>query len=292
MNAFTIKDLENLSGIKAHTIRIWEQRYEFIKPQRTQTNIRYYTNEELKKILNISLLNKYGYKISHINKMSATEIQDKIISLSNLQAQQERTVNEMIQFMVDMNIDAFEEVLDNYITARGFDKAITQIIFPFLERIGILWVTNHINPAQEHLVTNIIRQKLITGIETAFTHINTNKLVLLFLPEGEHHELGLLYICYLLKSRGIKTLYLGADVPVSDLEFVSKFKKPDYLYTHLTSAAGNFNFEKFLTQAHARLENFPLVISGKLTSTYKKQLPPKISFKTSLQEVIDYISVI
>ena len=290
MNAFTIKDLENLSGIKAHTIRIWEQRYAFIKPQRTQTNIRYYTNEELKKILNISLLNKYGYKISHINKMSATEIQEKIISLSNLQAQQERIVNDMIQFMVDMNIDAFEGVLDNYITARGFDKAITQIIFPFLERIGILWVTDHINPAQEHLVTNIIRQKLIAGIETVFTHISTNKLVLLFLPEGEHHELGLLYICYLLKSRGIKTLYLGADVPIADLEFVTKFKKPDYLYTHLT--AGNFNFEKFLTQAQARLANFPVIISGQLTSSYKKELPPKVFFKTSLQEVIDYISVI
>src|SRR5437762_13814165 len=116
MNAFTIKDLENLSGIKAHTIRIWEQRYAFIKPQRTHTNIRYYTNEELKKILNISLLNKYGYKISHINKMSENEIQEKIISLSNLQAQQERVVNEMIQCMVDMNIDSFEDILDNYIT--------------------------------------------------------------------------------------------------------------------------------------------------------------------------------
>ena len=292
MNAFTIKDLENLSGIKAHTIRIWEQRYAFIKPQRTQTNIRYYTNDELKKILNISLLNKYGYKISHINKMSENEIQEKIISLSNLQAQQERVVNEMIQCMVDMNIDSFEDILDNYITVRGFDKAITQIIFPFLERIGILWLTNHINPAQEHLVTNIIRQKLITGIETVFTHITTNKLVLLFLPEGERHELGLLYICYLLKSRGIKTLYLGADVPVSDLEFVCKFKKPDYLYTHLTSATGNFNLDKFLHQVQLRLEHFPLVISGQLTASYKKQLPQKVSFKTSLQEVIDYISVI
>jgi MerR family transcriptional regulator, light-induced transcriptional regulator len=290
MNAFTIKDLENLSGIKAHTIRIWEQRYELIKPQRTQTNIRYYTNEELKKILNISLLNKYGYKISHINKMSALEIQDKIISLSNVQAQQERIVNDMIQCMVDMDIDEFEEVLDTFISARGFDKAITQVIFPFLERIGILWLANHINPAQEHLVTNIIRQKLIAGIETAFTHITSNKLVLLFLPEGEHHELGLLYICYLLKIRGIKTLYLGADVPASDIEFVSKLKKPDYLYTHLTSATGNFNFEKFLNQIQSRLENFPLVISGQLTASYKKQLPPKVSFKTSLQEVIDSIS--
>jgi MerR family transcriptional regulator, light-induced transcriptional regulator len=292
MNAFTIKDLENLSGIKAHTIRIWEQRYAFIKPQRTQTNIRYYTNDELKKILNISLLNKYGYKISHINKMSSGEILEKIISLSNSQAQQERIVNEMIQCMVDMNIDSFEEVLDNYIAGRGFDKAITQIIFPFLERIGILWVTNHINPAQEHLVTNIIRQKLIAGIETVFTHISTNKLVLLFLPEGEHHELGLLYICYLLKSRGIKTLYLGADVPVADIEFVSKLKKPDYLYTHLTSAAGNFNFEKFVNQVQTRLGGFSLVISGQLASSYKKELPPKMSIKTSLQEVIDYISIL
>jgi MerR family transcriptional regulator, light-induced transcriptional regulator len=292
MNAFTIKDLQNLSGIKAHTIRIWEQRYAFIKPQRTQTNIRYYTNEELKKILNISLLNKYGYKISHINKMSDPEILEKIVALSNLQAQQERIVNEMIQYMVDMNLDGFEDVLDNYITARGFDKTITQVIFPFLERIGILWVTNHINPAQEHLVTNIIRQKLIAGIETVFTHITTNKLVLLFLPEGEHHELGLLYICYLLKSRGIKTLYLGANVPVADIEFVSKFKKPDYLYTHLTATASNFNFEKFLHQVNIRLESFPLVISGQLVSSYKKPLPPKVSFKTSLQEVIDYISIL
>ena len=292
MNAFTIKDLENLSGIKAHTIRIWEQRYAFIKPQRTQTNIRYYTNEELKKILNISLLNKYGYKISHINKMSAVEIQEKIVSLSNSQAQQERIVNDMIQCMVDMNIDRFEEVLDNYISVRGFDKAITQVIFPFLERIGILWLANHVNPAQEHLVTNIIRQKLIAGIETAFTHIRSNRLVLLFLPENEHHELGLLYICYLLKTRGIKTLYLGADVPAADIEYVCKLKKPDYLYTHLTSASGNFNFEKFLNQVQSRLEGFPVVISGQLTASYKKQLPPKVSFKASLQEVIDYISSI
>jgi len=292
MNAFTIKDLENLSGIKAHTIRIWEQRYAFIKPRRTQTNIRYYSTEELKKILNISLLNKYGYKISHINKMSSGEIEEKIISLSQIQAQQERIVNDMIQCMVDMDIEKFEDVLDSYISQRGFDKAITQIIFPFLERIGILWLANHINPAQEHLVTNIIRQKLIAGIETVFTHIHSDKLVLLFLPEGEHHELGLLYISYLLKTRGIKTLYLGADVPAADVEFVCKLKKPDYLYTHLTSAAGNFNFEKFLNQVHTRLEDFPLVISGQLTSSYKKSLPPKVSLKTSLQEVIDYMSVL
>ncbi|MFZ9718615.1 MAG: MerR family transcriptional regulator, partial [Chitinophagaceae bacterium] len=194
MNKFTIKDLENLSGIKAHTIRIWEQRYSFLRPQRTATNIRYYSNQELKTLLNISLLNKYGYKISHINRMGNEELRSKILSLSGAQAQQERIVNDLIQHMIDLNTEDFEEVLDQYIVARGIEKTITHIIFPFLDRIGILWVTDHINPAQEHLITNIIRQKLIVGIESIATPFKLNTKVLLFLPENEHHELGLLFL--------------------------------------------------------------------------------------------------
>jgi len=289
MNAFTIKDLENLSGIKAHTIRVWEQRYSFIKPQRTETNIRYYSNDELKTILNISLLNKYGYKISHIDKMPPDEIRTKIVSLSHAQAQQERMVNELIQYMVDLDIEGFESVLDGYILARGIDKAITQVIFPYMERIGILWLTNHINPAQEHLVTNIIRQKLIVGIEGIHSHIQTNQCVLLFLPEGEHHELGLLYMYYLLKHRGVNTLYLGANVPVKDIEFVARLKNPDYLYTHLTSLAGSFNFDKFLQQVQVKLAGFPVVISGQLTRNYKKKLPTNVTLMRSLQEVGEYV---
>lgn len=290
MNAFTIKDLENLSGIKAHTIRIWEQRYNFLKPQRTDTNIRYYSNEELKTVLNIALLNKYGYKISHIDKMKPEELREKIFSLSNLQAQQERMINELIQFMIELDMDKFEGVLDNYISARGIDKTITQVIFPLLEKIGILWLTNHINPAQEHLVTNIIRQKLIVGIESAFTHFSIDKTVLLFLPEGEHHELGLLYTYYLLKNKGVKVIYIGANVPIKDIEYVAKIKKPDYLYTHLTSVAGNFNFEKFINLVQPRLQSFSLIISGQLTQNYKKKVPSFISFRKSLPEVLEYIS--
>src|SRR5258708_778353 len=204
MNVFTIKDLENLSGIKAHTIRIWEQRYHFLKPCRTETNIRYYCNQELKTVLNISLLNKYGYKISHIDKMSEQEQKSTIISLSDKEAQQERTVNDLIVHMVDLDIERFEQVLDTFILTKGVDKAINHIVFPFLHRIGILWMTNNIHPAQEHLVSNIIRQKLIVGIEGVMTHIRVNKTVLLFLPEGEHHEMGLLVVYYLLKTYGIK----------------------------------------------------------------------------------------
>jgi MerR family transcriptional regulator, light-induced transcriptional regulator len=291
MNAFTIKDLENLTGIKAHTIRIWEQRYQFLKPQRTETNIRFYSNDELKKVLNIALLNKYGYKISHIDKMKPDEMQDKIITLSNAEAQQERLINNLIQCMVDLNMERFEKQLDDHIKSRGIDKTIIQLVFPFLEKIGILWITNHINPAQEHLVTNIIRQKLLVGIESAYTHLSKDKTVLLFLPEGEHHELGLLYTYYLLKSRGIKVLYLGANVPLKDLEFVATLKKPDYLYTHLTSSA-NFNFEKFLNFLQLRLPSFPVVVSGQCAQVYKKKVPPSVTLKHSLFEVWEYVSSI
>jgi DNA-binding transcriptional MerR regulator len=290
MNAFTIKDLENLSGVKAHTIRIWEQRYDFLKPQRTETNIRSYTNEELKIILNIALLNKFGFKISHINKMNASEISQKLYTLSHQQAQQERVVNELISYMIDLDIDRFEERLDMQIAEKGVEKTINEIIFPFLERIGILWVTNNINPAQEHLVTNIIRQKIMIGIETAVSRIKSNKIALLFLPEGEYHELGLLYVYYLLKNNGVKVLYLGADVPLADLDFIVKAKKPDYLYTHLTAVANNFNVEKFIYNLHAKVSNVPVIISGPLTVTYKKSIPVNFNFIKSLQEVKEFVS--
>jgi len=292
MNAFTIKDLENLSGIKAHTIRIWEQRYSFIKPQRTDTNIRFYSNEELKTILNIALLTRYGYKISHIDKMGPEDIRNKIITLSAQQAQQDRIVNELIHFMVDLDLEKFEAVLDNSIALRGIDKTITQVIFPYLERIGILWLTNHINPAQEHLVTNIIRQKLIAGVESAFTHVRVDKSILLFLPEGEHHELGLLYMYYLLKTRGVTTLYLGSNVPIKDIEFVARYKKPDYLYTHLTSVTNGFSFDKFLHHAQTKLSSFPVMISGQLTQQYKKKPPANVNFIRSLQGVTEYVAAL
>jgi len=292
MNAFTIKDLENLTGIKAHTIRIWEQRYSFLKPQRTDTNIRYYNNDELKQILNISLLNKYGYKISHIDRMSDTEINDKIMTLNNALAQQERVINDLIQQMVDLNIESFEANLTEYIRLRGIEKTINQIIFPFMERIGVLWITGHINPAQEHLVSNIIRQKLIVGTEGVQSHLKIDQTGLLFLPEGEFHELGLLFIQYLLKSRGISVLYLGANVPIDDVEYLIKAKKPDFLYTHLTSVSHGFSFDRFINQASKKFGQIPFIISGRLAIGFEKKIPDSINFKRSLREVTEFIATL
>ena len=290
MNSFTIKDLENISGIKAHTIRIWEQRYQFLKPNRTDTNIRFYNNDELKKVLNISLLNKYGFKISHLDKMNDGEIAEKILSLTQLEAQQERIVNELVESMIDVNLEKLEQILDSYIQSKGIERAITQIIFPFMEKVGILWVTNHINPAQEHIVTNIIRQKLIVGIDSVVSEIKVNKSVLLFLPEGEFHELGVLFVNYLLKSKGVPTIYLGANVPLRDVEYLVKLKKPSYIYSHLTSVGKSFNFDKFLLNLTKKFADTPIVLSGLLTNTYEKKIPPQINFKKTLSEVMEFVA--
>lgn len=290
MNEFTIKDLENLSGIKAHTIRIWEQRYSFLKPKRTGTNIRYYCNDELKMLLNIALLNKYGFKISHIDRMRPQEISEKIMTLADVKAVQERIVNELIVEMAEMNMEKFEKAIDGYLASKGAERTVIQIVFPFLEKIGILWQTGHINPAQEHLVSNMIRQKLINAIETTAPRIRLNSTFLLFLPEGEHHELGLLFVHYLLKSKGVSVIYLGANVPVKDAAYVVQLKKPDVVFVHLTATGHNFHLDKFLQQLDRQFQNTPVVVSGMLTRQYHKRIPPFVTLKRSLTEVVHYIS--
>ncbi len=290
-NVFSIKDLENLSGIKAHTIRIWEQRYHFLKPARTDTNIRFYEAKELKTILNISLLSRYGYKISHIDRMGEQEVRNRVVSLSVKEAAQERLVNDLIACMIDFDIALFEAMLDQYILANGIDKTVNAIIFPFLDRIGILWITNHVNPAQEHLVTNLIRQKLIFAIENAATYKRIAKTVLLFLPEGERHEIGILYVTYLLKSNGVSALYLGADVPLKDLEAICQRLRPDYLYTHLTSVSGNFNFEKFISRVRHGIA-VPFVISGQFAHSKLATIPTGLIFLKSIPDVSTFIKTL
>lgn len=289
MNVFTIKDLENLSGIRAHTIRIWEQRYKFLKPGRTQTNIRYYSSDELKTILNVALLNKYGYKISLIDRMDGEEIGQKVLALADKEACLEKDVNELIGKMIDLDLQGFEWILDQYTRTYGIDRAINQVIFPFLDRIGILWQTNHILPAQEHLVSNIIRQKIIVGIDATQPPLHADKMVMLFLPEGEYHELGLLYVYYLLKARGITVLYLGADVSLKDMSVLCKVRRPDYLYTHLTGIAGNFNFDRFVGQIRQHLPGLPLILSGQLARVHMRKIPPEMAFKESLLEVRSFV---
>ena len=290
MNGFNIRDLENLSGIKAHTIRIWEKRYHFLKPGRSNTNIRHYGSDELKTLLNVALLNKNGYRISSIAEMSPETITATILSLPSSDAQNERMINDLLNTMVDLNARAFEEVIDAYIAKKGIEHTISGLLFPFLQKIGILWLTDHIRIAQEHMVSNIIRQKIIRGIEDANVQPANSAPVVLFLPAGEHHEIGLLYVYYLLKMRGLNIIYLGADVPISELEYVCKIKQPRCLYTHLISLPSRFNFEKYLTSLTDIIGETTLMISGSITHTYRKKIPNRISFLKSLDEVLETLA--
>jgi methanogenic corrinoid protein MtbC1 len=222
--------------------------------------------------------------------MSEQEMSHKIVGINDQYAQQEYIINTMIQGMINMDLDLFDSLLNDYIKMRGVEKTIHHLIFPFMERIGVLWVTGHINPAQEHLVSNIIRQKLIVGTDMVSPMIVSKKVGLLFLPEGEFHEIGLLYVQYLLKSKGIKVYYLGSNVPLEDVAYVINHRKPDFVYSHLTSVSSAFSFEKFLTQAIKKIDHVPLIISGRLAASYEKKIPPQIIFKKSIQEVSEFIS--
>jgi len=289
MSTYSIKDLEQVSGIKAHTIRIWEQRYNFLQPLRTNTNIRTYNASELKIILNVSLLNKYGFKISHIDKMTPEQMEEKILSLNQLDAVKERVINGLIKEMVSLNMGSFEKQLDIYIGQKGIERTVLEIVFPFLERVGVLWITNHVNPAQEHLATNLLRQKLILGIEKLPAVLNQDTNVILFMPEGEHHEIGLLLVYFLLKQQGVFVNYLGANVPLRDLAFLNGIKKPEYIFCHITSPSKLFKLDRFITHLGQMTNATPVLLSGQLIKDYKGKLADNINVKISLTEVLQVI---
>jgi DNA-binding transcriptional MerR regulator len=290
--SFTIKELESLSGIKAHTIRIWEQRYNFLRPSRTQTNIRRYNNDELKTLLTVALLNKYGYKISRIDDMQPEQRTEAVLQLQQPDAYDEYIINELVGCMIDLKSVEFEQLLTKHIALHGIEKTIAGIVFSFLERVGILWQTNRLRPVQEHIVSAIIRQKIIFGIESLPLAQSESLLFILFLPEGEHHELGLLYVYYLLRKKGHATIYLGANVPVKDIQYIAEVKKPQYLYLHLTSFPGQLKFQRMLQQFQKEAENCTIIISGYVAQLVKRQPIQNVEFLQSLGDVQAYISSI
>ena len=201
MIKYSIKDLEKLTGIKAHTIRMWEKRYKFLMPERTLTNIRFYSDQDLRSFLNISILNRNGYKISRIVKMKSTEINKKILEITENVHDFDNQVESLIVAMSELDEMKFDKILTTSIIKLGLENTVTQIIYPFFEKIGVLWQIGTINPGQEHFVSNLIRQKLIIAIDGQYDTLAADaKLFLLFLPDGEYHEIGLLYSHYLIKK--------------------------------------------------------------------------------------------
>ncbi len=247
MATYSIKDLEKLSGIKAHTIRIWEKRYNLVEPKRTDTNIRYYDDEDLKKILNVALLNRNGVKISHIAQLDEEQIFTKVNKLSESDKDKENTIDNLIISMIDLDEVKFEKVLSNAILKNGFEETVIGTLYPFFEKIGVLWLTGAINPAQEHFISNLVRQKLIVAIDGIVEKPAENrKNFILFLPEGELHELGLLFYYYLIKKQGHSVTYLGQTVPLADIYSVVKVRHCDYLFTSFHSSISGININEYI----------------------------------------------
>lgn len=229
---YSIQYLEEISGIKAHTIRIWEQRYNLLKPQRTASNIRYYDDNQLRKLLNVTTLLELGYKISHIGDMSNTqmiqELKSKLDGADSPLSFQHFT-NELIISSLNFDTVSFEKQFGSCVLKFGFAPTIEKVLYPAMKRIGILWQLEEMNPSQEHFISNLIRQKLYSAIDGLPEPVSPSKTCILFLPENEHHEIGLLYFNYLLIRSGIKTIYLGANVPLNSVKHAADHLNPSHL---------------------------------------------------------------
>ncbi len=262
MGVYSIKELEKLSGIKAHTIRIWEKRYSVIEPKRTNTNIRLYSDEDLKRIINVSLLNNNGIKISKIPEISDEEISEKILDISKSLSDTSIHINQLTVAMIDLDEEKFEKTLSALILRYDFEHTLISIVYPFLEKIGILWQTNNISPAQEHFISNLIRQKLIVAIDALTLPSSSSRKVLLFLAEKELHEIGLLFYHYLLRKAGYRTFYLGQAVPHQDLKLIYATHFPDMIVTSVTTAVPRLTIEEYLDLLAVDLPCSRILVSG------------------------------
>ncbi|MFQ3212895.1 MAG: DNA-binding transcriptional MerR regulator [Marivirga sp.] len=263
MSNYSIKDLENLSGIKAHTLRIWEQRYHFIEPKRTETNIRFYSDEDLKLILNIATLKENEFKISKIAEMSHQEISDKVLTIAEKNMRFPDQINSLTLGTVDMDEDRFEKILSNNIAKYGFEQTMLKVVYPFLAKIGMLWQTGSIMPAQEHFISNLIRQKMSVAIDQNFvTNEESKGKWLLYLPEGELHELSLLFSSFLLRSRKYKVIYLGQNLPQADLQEVKRLQNPDFILTLSTTYPKRSEVQGYIDEVAELFGDARLFVGG------------------------------
>ncbi len=233
--SYSIKDLELLSGIKAHTLRIWEKRYSVLTPQRSDTNIREYGDEDLRRLLNVTTLLNNGWKISKASALSQDALQQEVEDIfehtSTQSEEYSSHINALTLSMMEFDEARFEQVFASALLLMGLKETMLNIIYPFLSKVGLMWSVWKAHPGQEHFASNLIRKKLFSAIDQLPVFPTQNENFLLFLPEGEQHEIGLLFANHLLRSRGYKVYYLGQDVPFESLQSSIETLHPDNLLT-------------------------------------------------------------
>jgi len=289
---YSISDLEKLSGIKAHTIRVWEQRYDIIQPERTKTNIRYYQDEDLKLLLNIALLNKNGIKISKIAKMSDEEIAEKVAAISEVNFEYGTQLDALTISMIEMDEFKFDRIISTNIQQLGFERTMLEIIYPFLDKLSVLWLTGSINPVQENFMSYLIRQKLIVAInDLPLTQSKSAKKFIVYLPEGERQELSLLFMSYLLKSRKHHVIYLGQDISLSDLTDACKIQQPDFLFTMITETFAKEPVQSYIEKLSEAFPDCHVLLSGYQVVAQEVDPPNNVRILKSLGQTLEFLSL-
>ena len=290
MAVYSIKDLEKLSGIKAHTLRVWEQRYDIIEPRRTKTNIRYYLDEDLKFILNIALLNKNGIKISKIAKMSKEEIAEKVAAISEINFEYGTQLDALTISMIEMDEYKFDRIVNTNIEQLGFERTMLEIIYPFLDKLSVLWLTGSINPVQENFMSYLIRQKIIVAIdnEPLVSGKHVDKF-LIYLPEGEKQELSMLFMHYLLKSRRNHVIYIGQDITLADLKDACNIHNPDYIFTMITETFAKEPVQQYVDRLAANFKDSHILLSGYQVVAQDVFPPDNISILRSLDQALFFL---
>lgn len=289
MAVYSINDVEKLCGIKAHTIRIWEKRYAIIQPRRTETNIRYYLDEDLQKILNISLLNRNGYKISKIAKMSDGEIKRIVSELSDVALESEDNLDALMHAMLELDEFKFNKILDHNIDSKGFEKTMDDIVYPMMEKLSMMWIAGSIKGVHENFVANVIRRKTIVAIDQSSSYNPEASRFLIYLPENETHELSLLFLHFLLKDAGINVINLGTGIPLIDVLEGQRICKADYVFTIFNDSFSDAPLQPYLNELSKHLEGCTILISGYQTAIQNINAPYNVKVLKSLSNVKSYL---
>jgi DNA-binding transcriptional MerR regulator len=289
MNTFSIRDIENLSGIKAHTLRIWELRYGIMAPQRKESNHRRYNTEDLKQILRIAFLYHQGYKISKIAAMSNAEIKRLSLEFSN-KGNYEVFINQMMEASIDFDEGAFDKVFAGLFSHMGLEQSMLHVIYPFLNNIGIHWVTGNIIPAQEHFASNIIRNKIFTAIDALPKTGNIrDKKIILFCPPGEYHEIPLLLVQYLLKRRGISYVSFGVNSSVDLICEYLSVHQATHIFFHMITNFTNKDPLHFIEETMQAIPEISIVASGPVFSDLQIEMK-RVRILRSMGELLEFVN--
>jgi MerR family transcriptional regulator, light-induced transcriptional regulator len=289
MTFYSIKDLEHLSGIKAHTIRIWEKRYGVLDPERSDTNIRSYSDKDVRRILNVAMLVKSGYKISNVALFDEQKLQSEVIRITLNSTEPDKNIDQLLFLTVNLDTFGFEALMNLIISQNGFRKTIEQVVFPFFERIGILWQAGSIFTAHEHFVSNLIRNRMIREIGNLESN-ESAKSILFFLRNDEWHELSLLYFNYLAAQTGLRCVYLGQSLPFEDLSNLLTSQKYDFVCTSFIHAIEKAELDQYLANLSLVFNQNKILIAGRQIGIHKPKLPTNVMVVKSSNDFIRRIS--